>query len=133
MKKITASKLSTVSAQVKYLNGKAWINDFSTGTAAGCDIASVTFEPGARTHWHRHPTVQILLAEKGCGYIQKRGGERELMQPGDMVIVYPGEVHWHGALPDQLFSHLAIQLEKDEGTIISEVTNEEYFAINSLK
>ncbi|WP_183571954.1 cupin domain-containing protein [Mucilaginibacter sp. X5P1] len=130
MKKITASKLSTIPAPEKYLNGKAWINNFSTGNTAGCDIASVMFEPGARTHWHKHPTVQILLAEKGCGYIQTRGVERELMQPGDMVVIYPGEEHWHGAVPDQLFAHLAIQLEKDEG-IISEVTNEEYFAINS--
>ena len=52
MRKITASSISTLAAPAKYLNGKAWVNDFSTG--AGCDIASVTFEPGARTHWHLH-------------------------------------------------------------------------------
>lgn len=124
MRKIPASSVSTLAAPAKYLNGKAWVNDFSTGV--GCDIASVTFEPGARTHWHQHPTVQILIAEKGRGYVQKEGMERELMEQGDMVIIYPGEVHWHGAAPDQLFIHLAIQLEKDEGIIVREVTNQEY-------
>jgi quercetin dioxygenase-like cupin family protein len=131
MKKISASDLSTIPAPEKYLNGKAWVSDFLTGADAGCDISGVTFEPGARTHWHQHPTVQILIAEKGRGYVQKRGEERVLMEQGDIVVIYPGEIHWHGAMPDQLFSHTAIQLEKDEGIVISEVTDEECDLANS--
>ena len=29
--------------------------------------ASVTFEPGARTNWHRHPLGQTLIVTSGCG------------------------------------------------------------------
>ena len=43
--------------------------------------ASVTFEPGARTAWHRHPLGQCP----------------------------PNERHWHGALPDTAMTHIAIQ------------------------
>ena len=57
--------------------------------------------------------------------------ERELMEQGDMMIIYPGEIHWHGAAPDQLFIHLAIQLEKDEDIILSQVTDAEYAAAAS--
>jgi quercetin dioxygenase-like cupin family protein len=48
------------------------------------------------------------------------------MRPGDIAVIYPGEIHWHGATPDNMFSHTAIQMVKDEGIIISEVTSEEY-------
>jgi glyoxylate utilization-related uncharacterized protein len=30
-----------------------------------CIMSNVTFEPGARTSWHRHPSGQILLVIEG--------------------------------------------------------------------
>lgn len=128
MKKINIREIVTLSAPQKYINGTAWISSLINESSAGCSLSSVTFEPGARTHWHSHPTVQILMAQNGVGYVQKRNELKQLMQPGDVVVIYPGEEHWHGATPESMFSHLAIQMEKDEGIIISKVTNEEYLA-----
>lgn len=127
MKKITHKEIVTLPAPQKYIKGTAWINSLINESSVGCTLSSVTFEPGAITHWHHHPTVQILMAEKGTGYIQKRNEVKQLMQPGDVVVIYPGEEHWHGATPESMFSHLAIQLEKDEGIVIGRVTDEEYF------
>lgn len=126
MKKIEVKQIVTLPAPEKYINGIAWIRSLINESSIGCALSVVTFEPGAITHWHKHPTVQILMAENGIGYVQKRNEVKQLMQPGDLVIIYPGEEHWHGATPESMFSHLAIQMEKDEGIIISKVTDEEY-------
>jgi quercetin dioxygenase-like cupin family protein len=71
--------------------------------------ASVTFEPGARTHWHTHPLGQTLLITAGCGWVQREGGPVEEVRPGDVVWFPPGEKHWHGATPTTGMTHIAIQ------------------------
>lgn len=72
-------------------------------------IVNVTFEPGARTHWHRHSGGQILLVTAGTGYYQERGAEARLLHKGDIVRIPPDIEHWHGAAPDSWFVHVAIE------------------------
>src|SRR5213592_5117898 len=43
--------------------------------------ASVTFEPGARTAWHRHPLGQTLIVTAGCGWAQREGGPIQEIHP----------------------------------------------------
>lgn len=69
----------------------------------------VTFEPGARTHWHTHPLGQTLHVLSGLGRAQREGGPVEAIHPGDTVWFPPGEKHWHGAAPTVAMAHLAIQ------------------------
>ena len=69
----------------------------------------VTFQPGARTHWHTHPLGQTLLVLSGQGRAQTRGGPVRVLNPGDTVWFDPVEEHWHGAAPDTGMCHLAIQ------------------------
>ena len=71
--------------------------------------ASVTFEPGARTHWHTHPLGQTLIVTYGKGWVQREGGSKEEIRPGDVVWFPPGEKHWHGATSDSALTHLAVQ------------------------
>ena len=33
-------------------------------------FARLVFEPGARTHWHKHTDRQLLLIEEGVGLVQ---------------------------------------------------------------
>ena len=61
--------------------------------------AIVTFEPGARTAWHTHPLGQTLIVTAGTGWVQKEGDTIEEIHVGDVVIIAPGEKHWHGASP----------------------------------
>lgn len=84
--------------------------DPSRVTAAG-----VTFEPGARTAWHKHPLGQTLIVTAGCGRVQREGGPVEDIRPGDVVRIRPGEKHWHGASPTTAMTHIAIQ-EALDGT-----------------
>ncbi|GGF78064.1 (R)-mandelonitrile lyase [Alteromonas lipolytica] len=68
----------------------------------------VTFEPGARTHWHVHPLGQILVITQGCGWVQAWGEEKYEVRAGDVVWISPHEKHWHGASDTTAMSHIAI-------------------------
>lgn len=92
--------------------------------------ASVTFEPGARTAWHTHPLGQTLIVTAGCGRVQRWGGLIEVIRPGDVVWIAPGEKHWHGAAPTTAMTHLAMQEKLDGKTVdwLEHVSDEQYNA-----
>ncbi len=92
--------------------------------------ASVTFEPGARTAWHIHPLGQALIVTAGCGFAQCRGGPVEVIRPGDVVWIPPGEQHWHGATATTAMTHIAIQEQRDGKTAdwLEKVGDEQYRA-----
>ena len=90
--------------------------------------ASVTFEPGARTHWHTHPLGQSLIVTAGLGWAQREGGPIVDIRPGDVVWFAPGEKHWHGATATTAMTHIAIQ-EKLDGKAVQwmeQVTDAQY-------
>jgi quercetin dioxygenase-like cupin family protein len=70
--------------------------------------AIVTFEPGARTHWHTHPAGQTLVVLSGLGWTQCEGGPRAEIRAGDVVWCPCRKRHWHGASLSTAMSHLAI-------------------------
>jgi len=76
-------------------------------------VLSVHFTPGARTYWHRHRLGQVLHITDGRGRVQSRGDEVMEVRAGDTVWIEPGEVHWHGAAPGVLMTHLSIQETSD--------------------
>jgi len=89
---------------------------------------AVTFEPGARTAWHRHPLGQTLIVTMGCGRAQREGGGIEELRPGDVVSFAPGEKHWHGAAPSTAMTHIAVQEALDGKAVewLEKVTDEQY-------
>lgn len=92
---------------------------------------SVTFEPGARSHWHVHPVGQVLIVLSGVGLTQEWGGPVQEIRPGDVVICPVGIKHWHGAAPDTSMTHISICEEKEPGNVVEwleEVTDEQYNA-----
>lgn len=106
-----------------------------TGTATGDAILpatdgviinTVTFEPGARTHWHRHEHGQILRVDAGYGLICTSGLAPERIRTGDWIWIPPGELHWHGAGPESFLTHTAISLGATQWA--AEVTTAEYEA-----
>jgi quercetin dioxygenase-like cupin family protein len=51
---------------------------------------------------------------EGVGLCQRRVGPIEVISPGDPVLFEVGEEHWHGAAPDRLMVHLAINEADDD-------------------
>lgn len=70
---------------------------------------TVTFEPGARTHWHTHPAGQTLIVTSGTGKIQQWEDSVQDIRSGDIVWIPPGVKHWHGASATTAMTHIAIQ------------------------
>ena len=129
MIKKSAKNIQTARAPAEYFTGETWIDYLVKNENIKCNVGKVTFSPAARNYWHTHPAGQVLIVTEGKGYVQKKGEPIQLILPGDVVIILPGEEHWHGAAPDSLFTHIAIQLHTDKGEDINwlkEVTDVEY-------
>ena len=70
-------------------------------------VNDVLFEAGGRTKWHVHDFEQILIVTEGAGIVATDDEEREVV-PGDVVLIAPGERHWHGGRPESAMRHISI-------------------------
>ena len=97
-----------------YFTGRVWQDRVIAAPAPACVQAlRVTFEPGARTNWHTHPLGQTLHVLSGVGLVALRGQAPSVIRAGDTVWIAPGEEHWHGAGPETMMTHLAMQEAQD--------------------
>lgn len=95
-------------------------------------VAEVKYAAGARTYWHTHPAEQILLCTDGEGLYQERGKAPQLLKKGEVVVIPSDVEHWHGAIAENRFAHVAITNYKDGVNVkwMSAVNNEEYREAN---
>jgi quercetin dioxygenase-like cupin family protein len=115
----------------EYFTGNVRIDPlFQASSPARAGAAYVTFEPGARTAWHTHPLGQNLVVTAGCGRVQHWGGAVQEIRPGDVVMIQPGEKHWHGAAPTMGMTHIAIyeHLEGASAEWMDKVSDKQYMA-----
>ncbi len=116
-----------------YFVGQSYLAPVSTEQLA---IFNVTFEPACRNNWHIHHAKngggQMLICVGGRGYYQEWGKKARELHPGDVVNIPANVKHWHGAAPDSWFSHLAIEIEGEDGRTewCEAVSDEDY---NMLK
>jgi len=109
--------------------GTVWVNMVvQAEDGLDCSIGSVTFEPGARTKWHKHPGGQILLVTQGKGRYGEKGKPVREIQKGDVIKCEPNTIHWHGAAPDIELTHIAVGTNPDKGAVVwlEAVADEEY-------
>jgi quercetin dioxygenase-like cupin family protein len=130
--KITRNSTETAAGPSDWFTGTVYIDAVATPSEPSrLQAASVHFTPGARTAWHTHPFGQTIYVTEGVGLCQRRGAPIELIRPGDRVFFEPGEDHWHGAAPDRLMTHIAMQEVDDQGSPVTwgdHVSDEEYAA-----
>ena len=114
MKIIRRNSVSTQTPPADYFTGTVFLDPIiQAPEPARVSAALVTFTPGARTNWHTHPYGQTLYITVGTGRVQKEGEAIQIVGAGDVVFFEPAERHWHGAGPDTMMSHIAIQEAKD--------------------
>lgn len=120
-------KQPTAKGPAEMFTGEVHMNVIARGEGdSRIRVNTVRFAPCARTAWHRHSLGQTLHVTDGVGVVVTR--DRVIvMRPGDSVHTPPGEEHWHGAVPDQFMTHLAMW-EGDDATWGDLVTAEEYAA-----
>ena len=91
-------------------------------------VASVTFEPGARTAWHSHPLGQTLVVTEGTGWVQGWGGKVQEIRAGDVVHTPPNQKHWHGATATTRMTHISVveHLDGKNVEVMEAVSDEQY-------
>ena len=125
-----AGSQASTTGPAEFFTGTVRIDPlFPANDAAPFSGAYVTFEPGARSAWHMHPTGQHLIVTAGIGRTQAWGGPIEDIKAGDVIWCPPQVKHWHGASPTTAMTHIAIT-----GTIngknvawMEQVTDEQYY------
>ncbi|MCB9592193.1 MAG: cupin domain-containing protein [Sandaracinaceae bacterium] len=104
-----AGSVKAVEGPAATFTGRVRIDSyFPAPEPARVGVAVVSFEPGARTHWHTHPLGQILLVTHGVGWTQCEGGPKTEIRPGDLIWCSCGRRHWHGATDLSAMQHVAI-------------------------
>lgn len=94
----------------KFFTGQTYLTMLSEGDSTwNCPVGNVTFEPGARTNWHKHSGGQILLVTAGEGRYCERGKAPQVIKKGDVVRIPPNVEHWHGAAPKSWMTHISIE------------------------
>ena len=112
-----------------YFTGTAWLKMLvQANDIFNTSIGNVTFEPGTRNNWHKHPGGQILIVTDGVGYYQEKGKQIQTIRRGDVIQIPPDVVHWHGASHNSEMIHLAINTNTQKGIVewLDRVTDEEY-------
>ena len=108
MRVIRADELATAPTEevappgqlaVNWVQGPSW--------SEALDVGLVNIGPGGQTPPHEHHGGQVMVVVSGRGFVET-GGERVEINPGDVVVCPPGELHVHGALPDGSMSHLTV-------------------------
>lgn len=126
-----AGEQASVYGSADFFTGRARVDPlFPANESANTSGAYVTFEPGARSHWHTHPAGQRLVVTSGEGLTQEWGKPVQRIRPGDVVWCPPGVKHWHGAMPHTAMTHLAMSGSANGKTItwMEKVTDDQYHA-----
>jgi quercetin dioxygenase-like cupin family protein len=76
-------------------------------------IRYVVFSPGARARPHRHSRDQLLCFQGGPGIVAVDGGEDQIVQAGEFVLLPGGTMHMHGATDDGPTTHISMMLSID--------------------
>ncbi|TNF59736.1 MAG: cupin domain-containing protein [Rhodobacteraceae bacterium] len=116
-------------APTEWFTGTVWQDPILDAPApARLRALSVTFAPGARTAWHTHPLGQTLYVVSGVGRIGLRDAAPRVIRAGDTVWIPPGEEHWHGAAPDTMMCHIAMQEAEGGGAAhwLEQVSDADY-------
>jgi 4-carboxymuconolactone decarboxylase len=133
------SKMENQNERAIFPKGERGPADYFTGTVYvqmlaqktednNYSVASVTFEPGARSNWHTHPAGQTLIVIEGTGLYQERGKPIKTINKGETIICNSNIEHWHGASSQSQMTHLAITNDKGQGNVVwlKPVTDDEY-------
>jgi quercetin dioxygenase-like cupin family protein len=107
-----------------YFDGKVKIREiFNENNSSDQEVYFVEFSDGALTTVHYHETEQILIPLYGNGVVgqfnlrsstnlielQWEDYQFKKLKVGEIVIIPPHILHFHGAISGQNFSHVAIR------------------------
>ena len=117
----------------RFFTGEAWASVLvEEEQKFNCPVWNVTFSPGARNNWHKHPGGQILLITSGEGWYQEWDKPAKKLRAGEVVTIPANVKHWHGAASNRPLTHLAICTNPQKGPAewLEAVSEEDYLRLN---
>lgn len=80
-----------------------------------CDlwVSYVHFPKDTANKFHTHSTDQILIVTEGHGFVATEDKTTEVKK-GDIIRIPAGQIHKHGALSKQKFTHISILRSKSK-------------------
>jgi quercetin dioxygenase-like cupin family protein len=96
--------------------------------AEGWRVSRRSFEPSARSAWHRHSGGQLIFVESGRARVQDRGGKMLELGVGESHYTAQGTEHWHGAAPDSQFRQVALSGGDEAETVWLEKVSDAQYA-----
>jgi quercetin dioxygenase-like cupin family protein len=86
------------------------VHDVATalGSTEHLEVNALHFEPGSRSKPHMHNRDQILYFTEGPGFVAVDGGDDQLVEAGEFVMLPAGIPHMHGAPASGPAAHLSI-------------------------
>jgi quercetin dioxygenase-like cupin family protein len=113
-------------AEASYFTGAVMVQTLAGGPEVSPNkLLRVRFPAGARTHWHSHTGVQILIVVAGRCRFAHSGGPVQEAGVGEAIYIPAGEKHWHGASAGAEMAHLALNIDLQTDWM-EPVTNEQY-------
>lgn len=116
----------------KFFTGQSYLTMLSENDSVfNAPIGNVTFEPKARTFWHKHSGGQILLVISGEGRYQERGKKVQIIKKGDVVRIAPDVEHWHGGGVDTWMTHISVEtnVPHNQSVWLEPVTDKDFASI----
>ncbi|MGC1709382.1 MAG: cupin domain-containing protein [Nitrosotalea sp.] len=124
MKKETFNKVkpdqSLLAEKRRYFLGNVLLHDISKNTGVTDQkIYYVAFKNGARTKVHYHEGEQTLVITQGMGilvlfkseiqgkHVKIKQDVKHVLKTGDIVHIPKNTLHWHGAIKNKSFGHIA--------------------------
>ena len=127
---VTQKQIAAVITHVAFYAGwpKAWAVFNLAKEVWETGEGDLPYEEEAMRAYAKSGGGQILVCVAGRGYYQEEGKDAVEMKPGDCINIPTGVKHWHGAAPDEWFSHLAIEVpgENSSNEWLEPVSDEEY-------
>ena len=108
IRRVTINEVQATPATSPIFIGEVVSQDLvPEGVADILRVTAVTFRDGARNKRHTHSTDQVLVATSGEGFVAS-DNEMLALRVGDVAFIEKNTPHWHGAAPNQDFTHLSI-------------------------
>ena len=102
------SQAAQNAAQPSTFNPKNFSGKVTPHVINDLRMTRYTFDPGARTNWHSHEGGQVIIIEQGRMRTQERSRSSKEFGPRETYIVASGITHWHGALPGEPLTQVAL-------------------------
>jgi quercetin dioxygenase-like cupin family protein len=111
---------SLLDSKRRYFLGNVILHDISKNIGVtGQKVYYVAFKNGAITKVHYHQGGQTLVVTKGTGilvlfkstirgkHVKIKQDTKLVLKTGDLVHIPKNTLHWHGAITNKSFGHIA--------------------------